>query len=84
MAKNTEKTQNTEEVKVEKAAEKTVEKATVTPIKGMIFSRLDYAVEVKYKGEPLMVTPRAKTLLKDYNKLDLTSLPKGVTARKIG
>lgn len=67
-----------------KNTEKTVEKPVKVPVKGMLFSRLDYAVEVKYKGQPIMVTPRAKTPLKDYSQLDLSSLPKGVTARKIG
>lgn len=51
--------------------------------KGMIFSRLDYAVPVTYKGETMMVTPRGKLFIEHYDLLDLATLPRGITARKI-
>lgn len=51
--------------------------------KGVIFSRLDYPETVKYKGECLVVSPRAKLQIKHFNELDIDHLPKGITARPI-
>lgn len=51
--------------------------------KGVIFSRLDYPETVKYKGESLVVSPRAKLQIKYYDLLDVEHLPKGITARPI-
>ena len=51
--------------------------------KGVILSRLDYPETVKYKGESLVVSPRAKLQIKYYDLLDVEHLPKGITARPI-
>lgn len=76
MAKKADETNNANEAKVTG-----VQKAPIK--KGMLFSRLSYAVTVRYKNQNLVVTPRAKLKLENYDQLDMTSLPKGVTARPI-
>jgi hypothetical protein len=52
------------------------------PKKGMLFSRLNYAVAVKYKGEDAMVSPNAKLSIDDVDKLQ-KDLPKGLILRVI-
>lgn len=54
----------------------------VKPKRGMLFSRLNYAVTVKYKGEDAMVSPNAKLSIDDVDKLE-KNLPKGLILRVI-
>ena len=62
-------------------------KATVAeePVKsqGVLFSRLDYPVEIKYKNESIIVTPRAKLPLEDFDAVDQSTLPAGILIRRI-
>lgn len=64
-----------------------VTKSTVVkgskPVKGMLFSRLNYAVSVKYKGEEAVVSPNAKLNIDDVSKLEKDNLPKGLILRII-
>lgn len=53
------------------------------PIPGMLFSRLDYPEEAIYDGQTIIVTPKARLPLADYNKLDLNSLKPGLSARAL-
>lgn len=51
--------------------------------KGMLFSRLSYAVKVRFDGQDCMVSPQAKLNVEDLSKLDMKSLPKGIIVRPI-
>lgn len=68
------------EEKVEQAAETTVAKTKAR--KGMLFSRLNYPVTVKYKGEDAVVSPNAKLNIEDVEQLQ-ADLPKGLILRTI-
>lgn len=52
------------------------------PKKGMLFSRLNYAVTVRYKNEDAVVSPNAKLNIDDADQLQ-KDLPKGLIFRAI-
>lgn len=47
---------------------------------GMLFSRLNYTVVVKYNGEDAVISPNAKLKVDDISKLQ-KDLPKGLILR---
>lgn len=67
-----------QEIKAQEAKKPAVKKAT----KGMIFSRLDHAVPVKYNGQECMVSPNAKLVVENLDLLG-KDLPKGLIIRPI-
>lgn len=52
------------------------------PIKGILFSRLDYQEKYVYDNQTCMITPKGKINIPDVSKLE-QPLAKGLVVRKI-
>jgi len=70
------------EVKEQKVQQEVKIEAPKKPVRGILFSRLDYQEDFIYDNQTCMITPKGKINIADISKL-VQPLKKGLILRKI-